>query len=90
MCVGVPGEIVAIEGSVATISFWGEQKTVMLDLLESPPSVGQWVLAHLGFAVRVIPDEDVAPMLELYASMLGDADGAPGDAQGSDDPIRGA
>lgn len=71
MCVGVPGRIVSIEGSLATVDFWGEQKQVMLDLLDAPPALGEWVLAHLGFAVRVIPQDDVAPTLELYESLLG-------------------
>lgn len=83
MCVGVPGEVTAIEAQVATLDVWGEARTVQLELLDEPISVGDWVLAHLGFAVRKISRDEVGPMLEAYATIIEQLDD---DAAGQGEP----
>lgn len=74
MCLGVPGRIVAIDGLVATVDFWGVKRQVRLELVDNPVSVGDYVLNHVGFAIRRIPEEDIAGTLELYEQLLAEAD----------------
>ena len=76
MCVGVPGEVVSIQGQVATLDVWGEERVVQLELIDEAVAVGDWVLAHLGFAVRRIAPEEVEPMLAAYASIAAELDDA--------------
>ncbi len=69
MCLGVPGKILTIDGFSATVDFWGTQKTVLLHLVDTPVEVGDWVLDHVGYAVRKVEPEDLEPMLAMYAEL---------------------
>ena len=73
MCLGVPGQILEIEGKTATVDFWGTRRPVRLDHLESQPTVGDYIIDHAGFAVRIIGVEDVADTLALYEVLLTEA-----------------
>jgi hydrogenase expression/formation protein HypC len=81
MCLGVPGKIVSIEGEVATVDFWGVQRQVQLHIVDEPVVVGDYVLNHVGFAIRKIPAEDIEATLAMYDQLL---DGAPGDLMRAD------
>ena len=70
MCLGVPGRIVSIDGVVATVDFWGVQRAVRLELVDEPVQPGDYVLNHVGFAIRRIPEEDIQGTLDLYESLL--------------------
>jgi len=73
MCLGVPGKIVEITGPMATVDFWGVRRLVRLDLVDEPVSVGDYILNHVGFAIRRIPEEDIEGTLALYEELLKDA-----------------
>jgi hydrogenase expression/formation protein HypC len=70
MCLGVPGRVVELDDLIAVVDFWGVRRRVRLDLVDEPVAVGDFVLNHVGFAIRRIPPEDVAVTLELYESLL--------------------
>ncbi len=72
MCLGVPGKIVEInaEGDMATVDFWGVRRQVRLDIIDEPAGVGDYILNHVGFAIRRIPPESVAETLALYEVLL--------------------
>jgi hydrogenase expression/formation protein HypC len=70
MCLGVPGLVVAIDGNVATVDFWGVRKKVLLDVVDAPVALGDYVLNHVGFAIRRIPAEEARATLELYDQIL--------------------
>jgi hydrogenase expression/formation protein HypC len=75
MCLGVPGRVVSVEGLVATVDFWGVRRAVRLELVDEPVAPGDYVLNHVGFAIRRIPEEDIQGTLDLYESLLrGDGD----------------
>jgi hydrogenase expression/formation protein HypC len=73
MCLGIPGQILSIEGGVAVVDFWGTQKKVRLETLEEPPAPGDYVINHAGFAVRVIPPHEVVDTIALYETILAEA-----------------
>ena len=70
MCLGVPGRIVDIDGSMATVDFWGVRRQVRLDVVDEPVQPGDYILNHVGFAIRRIPPGDIAATLELYEELL--------------------
>lgn len=74
MCLGVPGRVVEVNGPVATVDFWGVKRQVRLDLVDQPVGVGDYILNHVGFAIRRIPEEDIEGTLALYEELLREAD----------------
>ncbi len=70
MCLGVPGRVVEIDGLVALVDFFGMRKHVRLDVVDEPVSIGDYVLNHVGYAIRRIPAEQVEATLSLYEELL--------------------
>jgi hydrogenase expression/formation protein HypC len=73
MCLGVPGKVVAIEGMTATVDFFGVRRKVRLDVVDEPVAVGDYVLNHVGFAIRRIPEDEIGATLELFDEILAGA-----------------
>lgn len=73
MCLGVPGRVVEVDGMLAVVDFWGVRKEVRLDVVDVPVGAGDYVLNHVGFAIRRIPAEDVGQTLALYEALLAEA-----------------
>jgi hydrogenase expression/formation protein HypC len=70
MCLGVPGRIVAVDGSVATVDFWGVRRQVRLDVVDEPVQPGDYILNHVGYAIRRIPASEIDATLALYEELL--------------------
>ncbi len=74
MCLGVPGQVIELRaGGDALVDFWGVRKPVRMDHLSESAAVGDYVIDHSGFAVRLIPPADVADTLALYEVLLTEA-----------------
>ncbi len=73
MCLGVPGRVVSVEGNVATVDFWGVKRQVLLDVVDEPVSPGDYVLNHVGFAIRRIPPSEVEETLALFEQLIQEA-----------------
>ncbi len=86
MCLGVPGKVLAIDGMNATVDFFGVRKELRLDIVDEPVQVGDYVLNHVGFAIRRIPPEEVQETLALFDQIL-DITGAKDDLMAAD--VRG-
>lgn len=68
MCVAVPGRVVAKEvgSTTATVLFGAAERQV--DLTMTPEvSVGDWVIAHSGFALRRITETAASEIHELLS-----------------------
>jgi hydrogenase expression/formation protein HypC len=74
MCLGVPGLVLEVDQFTAVVDFWGVRRRVRLDLVDEPVSIGDYVLNHVGFAIRRIPPEDVETTLGLYEQLLNEAE----------------
>ncbi len=70
MCLGVPGRVTEVDDLTAIVDFWGVRRRVRLDLVDEAVKPGDYVLNHVGFAIRRIPAEDVQITLELYEQLL--------------------
>ena len=86
MCLGVPGKVVAIDGMNATVDFFGVRKELRLDIVDEPVQIGDYVLNHVGFAIRRIPPEEVQETLALFDQIL-EVTGAKDDLMAAD--VRG-
>ena len=75
MCLGVPGRVIAVNDFTATVDFWGVRKDVSLAIVDEPVAVGDYILNHVGFAIRRIPPEAVQETFALYEMLMaGDED----------------
>ncbi|HEV8432599.1 MAG TPA: HypC/HybG/HupF family hydrogenase formation chaperone [Thermoanaerobaculia bacterium] len=71
----MPGKILSInnDGDIATVDFWGMRRQVRLDIVDEPVKVGDYILNHVGFAIRRIADESIEETLALYEVLLSEA-----------------
>jgi hydrogenase expression/formation protein HypC len=76
MCLGVPGRVVEVEDLVATVDFWGVRRQIRLELCDEPVAPGDYILNHVGYAIRRIPAEEIEETLALYESLLDDEEPA--------------
>jgi hydrogenase expression/formation protein HypC len=73
MCLGVPGRIIEINDLVAIVDFWGMRREVRLELIDQPVAAGDYILNHVGYAIRRIPESDIEGTLALYEELLREA-----------------
>jgi len=76
MCLGVPGRVIEIHDTTAIVDFWGVRKEVRLEIVDEPVVPGDYILNHVGFAIRRIPPESIAETLALYEMILGEDGGS--------------
>ena len=74
MCLGVPGKVIEIDGMVATVDFFGVRRPILLDIVDELVVPGDYVLNHVGYAIRKIPAGEVEATLALYEELLRDAE----------------
>ena len=74
MCLGVPGKVIEVAGNVATVDFWGVRRQVQLDVIDEPVAPGDYILNHVGFAIRRIPESEIAETLALYEQLIKQAE----------------
>lgn len=70
MCLGIPGRVITVDGMVAVVDFWGVRKHVRLEVVDEPVTAGDYVLNHVGYAIRRIPPDDIAATLAMYDELL--------------------
>ncbi|MES9997635.1 HypC/HybG/HupF family hydrogenase formation chaperone [Desulfovibrio aminophilus] len=72
MCLAVPAEIVEINDGVATCRVGEGQTSVQasLMLLESEPKLGEFLIIHAGFALRVLDRQEALENLKLLRDVI--------------------
>ena len=77
MCLGIPGQIVAIldaDNFLATVQVAGVRRTINIVCVvdaahPAPDCIGDWVLVHVGFAMSRIDELEAARTLALLAEL---------------------
>lgn len=89
MCLGIPGQIVAIinaDDALATVDIAGVRRPVniafVMDDRSAEECIGDWVLVHVGFAMSRIDEDEAARTLELLHEL--------GEAQAEMEAMRGS
>jgi hydrogenase expression/formation protein HypC len=70
MCLGVPGKVVEVDGLMATVDFWGVRRQIRLEVVDEPVQPGDYILNHVGYAIRRIPSGEIEATLALYEELL--------------------
>lgn len=71
MCLGIPMEVVAIDGYLARCSAKGIERDVSLFLLQDDrPAVGEFVMVHVGYAIQKMTPQEARSAWELYDEVL--------------------
>ena len=65
MCVGVPMQVVSIDGDDAVAEIDGVRREASLMLLAEPVAVGDYVIVHAGFAISVLDETDAQETLAM-------------------------
>jgi len=75
MCLGVPMQVIAVDGHRARCSVQGVEREVSLFLLQDEPiSLGDFVLVHVGYAIQKMTPQDARSTWELFDEVLAAAD----------------
>lgn len=82
MCLGVPGRILEVHENEAIVDFFGVTRRVRLELVDQPVEPGDYILNHVGYAIRRIPEDDIEGTLKMYEELLREA--ADGDLMAGD------
>ena len=70
MCIAFPGKIVEInENNFATIDINGIKKEISLDLLNNV-DIGDYVIAHAGFAIQKVEKTEAKERLNLLDDII--------------------
>ncbi|MDQ1341245.1 MAG: hydrogenase expression/formation protein HypC [Campylobacterota bacterium] len=72
MCLSIPSKITKIDeiSNIATVDTMGVLRDVSLDLIDTDVKIGDFVLIHVGFAMKKIDEEEAIKSLELYEEIL--------------------
>ncbi len=74
MCLGVPGKVIEVSGQTAVVDFFGVRRETRLDVVDEPVAPGDYILNHVGFAIRKIPAHEIGETLALYELLLREAE----------------
>jgi len=73
MCLGIPMEVLAIDGYRARCSAKSIEREVSLFLLQDQAiAVGDFVLVHVGYAIQKMQAQEARSVWELYDAVLAD------------------
>lgn len=70
MCLGVPGQVVSVNGNTAVVDYFGLKRETNLDVIDEAVTPGDYVMTHVGYAIRKIPASEIGETLSLYESLM--------------------
>lgn len=74
MCMAIPSCIIALDGEMATVECFGEQREVSLMLIDVPLALGDYVLVQAGgFAFERVEPSVAQQALTLFSEVIGQA-----------------
>jgi len=69
MCYAVPGKVVEVKGDIGVVDFGnGVRREVMLAMVDA--DVGDYVLVHAGYAIKVLDEESALEILKEFEEVL--------------------
>jgi hydrogenase expression/formation protein HypC len=76
MCLAVPSKVIAVDGLMATVEAFGQQRNVNLMLMQEPVALGDYLLVQLGdFAFERVDPARAEESLRLMEEILAQGDG---------------
>lgn len=81
MCLGIPMQVVNLDGYIARCEAKGIQRDVSLFLLQDEAlTPGDFVMVHVGYAIQKMTEQEARSAWELYDEMLEQLEGGSADA----------
>ena len=68
MCLAVPAKIVSIDGIVAEVDMAGVKTRASL-MMTPEAKVGDYVLLHTGFTIKIVDEEEALETLKIFKEM---------------------
>lgn len=68
MCIGIPAQVISINGNMGEISVGGVMRQVGLELVEGV-QIGDYVIIHAGFAIQKINQAEAEETLRLLQEL---------------------
>ena len=71
MCIAFPGKIISIDAeNFALIDIGGTRREVSLDLIDQDVTVGDYVIAHAGYALHKVDEEQAKQDLAFLQELI--------------------
>ena len=77
MCLAIPGQVVEVNGMVGAVEIGGVRREVSFALIDEP-SIGDYVLVHVGSAIAAIDEEEAKKTLEVFEELAAAMDALEG------------
>jgi len=74
MCVGVPMQVVSIDGDVIVAETDGVRRSASLMLLGDEVKVGDFLIIHAGFAISKLDGEEAQETLRMMREVFSEED----------------
>ncbi len=74
MCVGVPMQVVSIDGSDAVAEIDGVRRQASLMLMADEVRVGDFVIVHAGFAIARLDEDEAQQTLAMMREVFSEED----------------
>jgi len=69
LCYAIPGKVIKIDGEIGIVDFGnGVRREVVLAMVNA--KLGDYVLVHAGYAIKILNEEEAKKTLELYSQIL--------------------
>ncbi len=66
MCLAIPAKIIAIsDNRMATVEVGGAQQVASVELIDDV-EIGDYIIMHVGYALKKLDPEEAAKTLELF------------------------
>jgi len=70
-------KVLQIKENSALVEIGGAKRDVRLDIIDRFPEVGDYVIVHAGFAIRLIEEEEARITLQYFKELLANDPEAP-------------
>lgn len=70
MCLGIPMEVIDLDGQMAEVAQAGVRRRVSLACCDEPLQRGDYVIVHAGFAIHRLDPKAAGQTLALLAKVL--------------------
>lgn len=74
MCVGVPMQVVSIDGDAIVAEVDGVRRSASLMMLADEVKVGDFLIIHAGFAISKLDEEEAQETLQMMREVFSEED----------------
>ena len=70
MCLGVPMQVISIDGTDIVVEIDGVRREASLMILDDEVKLGDFVIVHAGFAISRLDEDEARETLEMMREAL--------------------